>query len=103
MNNINLLVVVALIIMWLCKNNNEGFDGRYGWHCMDCKKKSINQCVQCANCGFSLGVDGHAKCVQGDMYGPYDKSIKSRMWYHSDPYARSLFYDPNKIEKPYEK
>lgn len=95
-------IFLVLIVLYIIKssglfnnvqnNKVEGFDGKVGWHCRSCSNKTINQCMQCYNCGFCLDNEGKASCVPGDVHGPYDKKKFCHMWYHSDPYSRVLWY-----------
>jgi len=103
MNNffIIAIIVIALIIYTFFNSSVEGFDGRYGWNCFTCSGKTINQCYDCANCGFCLDKNGNGKCIPGDIHGPHDKKIHCSMWYHSDPYSRMLWYNKWKRNKPY--
>lgn len=102
-------IILTIILYKICNvqhnktelTNVENFDGKYGHHCFTCSGKTINQCTECANCGFCLDSYGNAKCIPGDIHGPYDKRIHCRMWYHSDPYSRMLWYNKWRRSKPY--
>lgn len=95
-----LILVVLIIVFFSKKKNVENFDGKYGLVC-SCKNKTINQCVQCYNCGFCLDNKGSAQCIPGDVHGPYDSKKKCLVWYHNDPYSRQLWKSNCMFEAPY--
>lgn len=89
----NKLIVIAVFVfiffcvLWITStDSNENIEAYYNY-CGSCYGKTIGQCLQCVNCGF-ISKDGYGKCVEGDMYGPYDfnpEYVNAR-WIHNDQY-----------------
>lgn len=80
------LLVICLIIYYLYSPYYEGFNDKYGQFCLDCKDKTFNECLTCANCGFAVDKDGNSACIGGDVNGPYNFEDAAR-WYYNDPYS----------------
>lgn len=113
MNNYNLFIVIssiviAVIAMTLSNRSKvvEEFTNRQGHYCRTCNNKSMNNCLECYNCGFYKQKNqNYGRCVAGGVYGPegsdrYQRSL-SGMWYHGDPYSRQLWYEKCRRSKPY--
>lgn len=77
--------------LWFTNNNQtEHFANRNGSICKCCTGKSIRQCMDCENCGYCVDKFGRAGCVEGNLYGPYDKNLECQIWKHSSPWSAML-------------
>jgi hypothetical protein len=71
-------------------NNNkiDLFNNTTGKQCIDCYKKSFGQCLDCFNCGYCDN-----KCISGNIFGPSDKKIKCKRWFHNDDYINIKYFN----------
>ena len=98
------LLIIALIIYLINSQKvKEGFHFRrqYGSWCTDCSNKTLNHCLDCAECGFCIDNNGNGKCVKGDGYGPYNKNNNCKLWYHNNEFSRKLWKNKLRMVKPY--
>lgn len=85
-------LIIILIVIRFVKNNiitnvTENFNEQNGQLCFTCENKTMNQCLECFNCGFCVDQFGNGKCIGGDAAsGPYNNE-SCRLWYQSDPYV----------------
>lgn len=90
-------VTILLYVMYMNLNENANNDGQVkegynvgsGSFCMTCDKKTINQCNQCANCGWCVDYWGNGKCIGGNHLGPFNKE-RCMVWKHNDPFSYGL-------------
>jgi hypothetical protein len=84
-----LFVFVLIFVLWMTLENNiDDIDVEaYYNYCGSCYGKTVGQCLQCVNCGF-ISKNGYGKCVEGDMYGPYDFNTEyiGARWINNDQY-----------------
>lgn len=80
-----ILLFIGLVYYWLVSGND--CTEKYGNFCNSCRGKLIGDCMKCINCGF-ITKNGYGKCVDGDMYGPYEDnpSYKLSRWIWNDPF-----------------
>lgn len=85
----DIVVLVMLLILFFViidpKIIIEGYQNDSGKYCHDCNKKTINECLECFNCGLCTNSCGQLKCVRGDHTGPWNR--KCKLWHHRDPYS----------------
>lgn len=59
-----------------------------------CQNLGLAQCLMSANCGYmitdSTTGDNISRCVSGDIYGPYDKDLKYKLWLTNDDYSKAI-------------
>lgn len=99
-HTIGLLFIILIFCSSLVISMNqmspkkEGYNEQTGQFCLSCKDKTINQCLNCFNCGFCVDKWGNSRCVGGDHKGPYNFE-KCAYWYHNDPYSVMMQRDQN--------
>lgn len=88
------IYLIMICIIWIAFNNCDKQQSnkikeneRFSNYCGKCSGKTVGQCLQCANCGFS-SKGGYGKCIDGDMYGPsnFDPNYVTARWTHNDSY-----------------
>ena len=91
-----IIIIVALSLGWYMYNNNmmEGFYGDSGQFCITCSGKTINQALQCFNCGWCEDRFGNGKAIGGDLYGPFNLE-DCATWTHGDPYSKMIQRNAN--------
>jgi hypothetical protein len=82
-------VFILLMILVVKSNVQEAFNDQTGKFCYDCDNKTINQCMQCFNCGFCVDKNGNGKCIPGDHTGPWNKE-DCYQWHYGDPFSYML-------------
>lgn len=92
MNNVVCIIAATVILILIfCSKRFEGYNDQTGTLCVDCYRRTPNQCLQCFNCGICEDEWGNRKCIGGDYNsGPYNKE-KCHKFYTGSP-----FYNVNK-------
>lgn len=73
-----ILIIILILIIYLSIEN------------FTCDSLTLSDCLKSYKCGFIM--DNHNnKCVNGNKYGPYDKSIINYgyKWLYNDDYTRA--------------
>ena len=80
------LYLLIILLISLFFNKNEYFSNYvYGYipyynpfyyfyfprYCRNCYNKSLYDCKNCVNCGFSINESGFAQCIPGGPKGPF--------------------------------
>ena len=101
MNYLILAIILVIIFLFLINNNNnndknniEGYNEETGQFCTTCSNKTINQCLQCFNCGWCVDKWGNSACIGGDHKGPYNYE-RCYKWKHGDPFSEMLNRNKN--------
>lgn len=79
-----LILLIIILIFSVLYTNKETFDNHSGTRCQQCSHRNLNDCTNCADCGYCINKDGSGKCIKGDAYGPYDGDYCWR-WIHNSP------------------
>ena len=99
--HIIIFILIVFLILFNRKRKLEAFNDRYGRSCLICSCKNINQCTECADCGYCILDNGEAKCIPGDTYGPFDPHIKCSVWYNNNPFSRVNWNAKLKPDPPF--
>lgn len=86
---ISVLFILINLLTGSTNKHKEPFNEQVGKYCHRCDSyTTMNQCLQCFNCGWLLNKNSDAICVKGDHTGPYESHNKQNMlkWYHTDPW-----------------
>ncbi len=82
-----IIFIIGLFVYLHCKNKKiEGYNDQTGRYCMTCAGKTLNQCLQCFNCGWCTDKHGNSGCIGGDHKGPWNFENCAK-WYHGDPFS----------------
>ena len=84
-------IIILCLVCWCCcgsifKFGKEHFNDKVGTLCLSCSDKTVNQCMDCFNCGFCEDQFGNSKCIAGDHKGPYNFEDCAK-WYYNDPFS----------------
>jgi len=95
------LIVIFLISAYciIQPSNEYGYQENYGNVCGNCRGRTLGQCMNCMNCGF-ISKGGFGKCVEGDMYGPYDSNptYEGARWIYNDPFWTNVLVSDNIVK-----
>lgn len=86
------IIIIILILIGIYyisqKCVTEHYNEQSGTLCQSCENKTLNECLECFNCGYCIDKFGNGKCIGGDAAsGPYNKE-KCAVWYQGDQYVR---------------
>ena len=94
-----IIAIIMFVIVYLLIENKgncciEGYNNQTGRFCISCANKTINQCLECFNCGWCVDKWGNSGCIGGDHKGPYNFENCAR-WYYSDPWTYMMQRNKN--------
>ncbi len=85
------VVIVWVVLMWGGLGESVGlkehFNDQVGQFCYSCSGKTVNQCMNCFNCGFCVDKFGNSGCIGGDHKGPYNHE-RCVVWHYGDPWSK---------------
>jgi hypothetical protein len=88
--HIIIAIIILLVLYYINQRytNTEHYNENSGRLCQSCEHRTINQCLECFNCGYCIDKFGNGKCIGGDAAsGPYNKE-KCALWYQGDQFVR---------------
>ena len=97
-----LVLIILLIFIYFYKKNNYLYKyNNYNKYNNDNYTIPFRQCILYNETGVCIDGNDNYKCIKGDSFGPYDKTIKCKRWYHNDPFSRYINENNYHVDKPY--